>query len=46
MQVIERRNAEIVSCLDATEIRQFSELLDRLVGHALGTADEGLEPAE
>ena len=46
MLVVERRNTEIVSCLDANEIRQFSELLDRLVEHARSTADDGAEPAE
>jgi DNA-binding MarR family transcriptional regulator len=34
MQVIERRNAEIVECLDAAERRQLDRLLDRLVEHA------------
>lgn len=34
MQVIERRNAEIVACLDAAEVRQLSGFLDRLVEHA------------
>ena len=46
MLVVDRRNAEIVSCLDATEIRQFSEFLDRLVEHARSTVDDGAEPAE
>lgn len=36
MLVIERRNAEIVSCLAASEVEQFSALLDRLVEHARG----------
>ncbi|WP_395703366.1 MarR family winged helix-turn-helix transcriptional regulator [Aquabacterium sp.] len=40
MLVIDRRNAEIVACLDATELQQFSRLLDRLVEHARGTADD------
>src|SRR5438552_18840787 len=39
MLVIERRNAEIVSCLDAGEVRQFEQLLDRLVAHARDAAD-------
>lgn len=43
MSVIERRNAEIVACLDAKEIEQFSRLLDRLVDHARSTADNGAE---
>jgi len=34
MDVIERRNAEIVGCLDAAERRQLDRLLDRLVEHA------------
>ena len=34
MDVIERRNAEIVDCLDAAERRQLDRLLDRLVDHA------------
>lgn len=46
MLVIERRNAEIVSCLDAAEVQQLSGLLDRLVGHARSTAGEGVEPTE
>ncbi|HUG24312.1 MarR family winged helix-turn-helix transcriptional regulator [Piscinibacter sp.] len=46
MLVIERRNAEIVSCLDASEVQQFSELLDRLVEHARRTAGDGVESTE
>ena len=46
MLVIERRNAEIVSCLDASEVQQLSELLDRLVEHARSTAGDSVEPAE
>ena len=34
MDVIERRNGEIVGCLDAAERRQLDRLLDRLVDHA------------
>ena len=34
MDVIERRNGEIVGCLDSAERRQFDRLLDRLVDHA------------
>ena len=34
MKVIERRNGEIVGCLDAAERRQLDRLLDRLVEHA------------
>jgi DNA-binding MarR family transcriptional regulator len=34
MGVVERRNTEIVSCLSAQEVQQFSKLLDRLVEHA------------
>jgi hypothetical protein len=44
--VIEGRNAEIVSCLDAVEVRQFSLLLDRLVAHARSSADAGVEESE
>jgi DNA-binding MarR family transcriptional regulator len=43
MSVIERRNAEIVACLDAKEVEQFSRLLDRLVDHARSTADNVAE---
>jgi DNA-binding MarR family transcriptional regulator len=46
MLVIERRNAEIVSCLNAAEIRQFGQLLDRLVAHAQSTAFGVIEAAE
>ena len=46
MQVIEGRNAEIVSCLDAAEVRQFSLLLDRLVEHARNSADGGVEKSD
>jgi DNA-binding MarR family transcriptional regulator len=46
MPVIERRNAEIVACLSAAEVQQFSRLLDRLVGHARNSAGEGVEAAE
>ena len=38
MAVIERRNQEIVSCLNDGEQRQFSQLLDRLVAHAQAAA--------
>ncbi len=34
MAVVERRNAEIVSCLTTHEVQQLSKLLDRLVEHA------------
>jgi DNA-binding MarR family transcriptional regulator len=46
MLVIERRNAEIVSCLDAPQVQQLSGLLDRLVEHARSTAGEAVEPTE
>ena len=46
MLVIERRNAEIVSCLDPSEVRQLSGLLDRLVEHARSTAGVGVEPTQ
>ena len=46
MQVIERRNAEIMSCLNASEVEHFSVLLDRLVEHARRTnpGTEVIEP--
>ena len=34
MAVIERRNEEIIACLDAPELAQLEALLDRLVQHA------------
>lgn len=43
MLVIERRNAEIVACLEAAEVQQFSRLLDRMVEHARSTAGAGVE---
>jgi DNA-binding MarR family transcriptional regulator len=46
MGVIEGRNAEIVSCLNAVEVRQFSLLLDRLVAHARSSADVGVEESD
>ena len=45
MAVIERRNQEIVSCLNENEQRQFSQLLDRLVAHAQAAAGR-LQEAE
>ena len=45
-KVLERRNAEIVSCLDAQEVQQLSGLLDRLVEHARAAAGAGDEPTE
>jgi len=41
MLVIEGRNAQIAACLNAPEVQQFSELLDRLVAHARDTAGDG-----
>lgn len=46
MVVIERRNAEIVSCLDALELQQFDHLLDRLVAHAREAPDASGETAD
>jgi DNA-binding MarR family transcriptional regulator len=46
MLVIERRNAEIVACLEAKEVQQLSGLLDRLVEHARGSAGAGDDPTE
>ena len=46
MLVIERRNAEIVSCLNAPEIQQLSALLDRLVENALSSAGEDVDATE
>ena len=43
MTVIERRNDEIVSCLDAAERQQLDKLLDRLVAHARLAADGASE---
>lgn len=43
MAVIERRNAEIVACLDAGELAQFNRLLDRLVQHAVQATGAGVE---
>ena len=43
MLVVERRNAEIVSCLNTPEVQQLSSLLDRLVEHALSSAGEDVE---
>lgn len=37
MLIIERRNAEIVSCFKASEVEHFSRLLDMLVEHARKT---------
>ncbi len=38
MALIERRNAEIASCLGPAEQQQFSEMLERLVLHARESA--------
>lgn len=38
MTVIERRNDEILACLDAAERQQLDRLLDRLVAHAWAAA--------
>ena len=46
MAVIERRNAEIVACLDAQEFEQLSELLDRLVAHARSGGGAGAETTD
>ncbi len=43
MAVIERRNAEIVACLDAAELRQLDGLLDRLIEHARRSGAAGLD---
>ncbi|WP_341868108.1 MarR family winged helix-turn-helix transcriptional regulator [Cupriavidus lacunae] len=40
MTLIERRNVEILSCLDAVEQEQFDRLLDRLVLHAREKSNE------
>lgn len=45
MGVIERRNDEIVSCLNPAERAQLDRLLDRLVDHAREAA-EGVDPLE
>ena len=46
MLVIERRNAEIVACLDAKEVEQFARLLDRLVEHARSSCGDGAETVD
>jgi hypothetical protein len=38
MDLVERRNAEITSCLTAAERAQLDRLLDRLVAHARSAA--------
>ena len=43
MSVIERRNDEILACLDVAERQQLDRLLDRLVAHAWAAADATLE---
>lgn len=40
MALIERRNVEILSCLDAVEREQFDRLLDRLVSNARERSNE------
>ena len=44
--MVERQNAEIVSCLNAPEVQQLSPLLERLVEHALSSDDEGVDGTE
>ena len=39
MSVIERRNVEILSCLNAAERQELDRLIDRLVAHARVAAD-------
>lgn len=39
MDMVERRNAEVVACLSAGERAQLDRLLDRLVAHARAIAD-------
>lgn len=46
MLVIERRNEDIVSCLNASEVQQLSQLLDRLVEHARTTISNVYDTAE
>jgi DNA-binding MarR family transcriptional regulator len=46
MQVIERRNAQIISCLNAREIQQLGQLLDRLVEHARTAVDGDFDSTE
>lgn len=38
--LIEARNAQIVACFSASELRQFNALLDRLLAHAQDAGDE------
>jgi DNA-binding MarR family transcriptional regulator len=40
--MIERRNEQIVACLDATARRQFDSLLDSLIEHAREVVDDPL----
>lgn len=40
MDMIERRNEQIVACLDATARRQFDSLLDLLIEHAREVAED------
>jgi hypothetical protein len=42
MDMVERRNAEITACLNATERAQLDRLLDRLVEHARSMAGVGV----
>jgi len=46
IQVIERRNDEIMSCLNAVEREQLDRLLDRLVAHARLAGKGGAETDE
>lgn len=43
LAVIERRNAEMLACLDAAENEQLDRLLDRLVAQARAAADGAVE---
>jgi DNA-binding MarR family transcriptional regulator len=45
MGVVERRNAEIMSCLNEAEIEQLDVFLDRLVAHAQ-KASQGVAESE
>jgi hypothetical protein len=40
MSVVEKRNGEIIDCLNAAEAKQFQTLLQRLVDHARQSAGD------
>jgi DNA-binding MarR family transcriptional regulator len=40
MSVVEKRNGEIIGCLNAAEAKQFKTLLQRLIDHARQSAGD------